>query len=243
MKIGYSMPSAAPLFPEPPFVCKDNKVIRIVFRTSAEILRELVPEPLLPNPDQLAFIYIDDIHIVAPVKINYLEVGIGIPALFDGALGYYFAFLYLDSPLAIITGREIWGWPKKEAEITFTEKDKLFKASVRREGVSLVQASVNTTEQVVPIPSQPDSPAFNLKLIPSVKRNHPPEVLQLTSTITTSEKKVFFRGDAKLSFTSSGTDPLGRIPILEILSGEQYIEDMTLDCGDVLYDYLSENKK
>jgi acetoacetate decarboxylase len=35
---------------------------------------------------------------------------------------------------------------------------------------------------------------------------------------------------------------LGSLPVLEIISGEQYVEDMTLDCGEVLFDYLTENR-
>jgi acetoacetate decarboxylase len=242
MKFGYSMPSASPLYPEPPYYYKGNRVMAITFRTTAEILRELVPMPLLPNPDNLAFIYIGEFNVVSPVQANYREVGIGIPAIFKEILGSYFAYLYLDPPLAIVPGREIWGWPKKDAEIAFNTKKGTYQATVRRESVTLVNASVNAVEQIKPIPSQPDLPAFNLKLVPSVKKNHSPDVLQLTSAMTVSEKKELFKGKAKLSFSSSGSDPLGRIRVLEILGGEQYTEDLSLDCGDVLFDYLTENQ-
>jgi acetoacetate decarboxylase len=241
MKFGYSMPSASPLYPEPPYFYKGNRVMAITFRTTAEILRELVPMPLLPNPDNLAFIYIGDFNVVSPVQANYREVGIGIPAIFKETLGSYFAYLYLDPPLAIVPGREIWGWPKKDAEIAFTAKEGIYQASVRREGVTLVTASVNAIEQIKPIPIQPGLPAFNLKLVPSVQKNHSPDVLQLTSATTVSEKKELFKGEAMLSFASSESDPLGRIQILEILGGDQYTEDLSLDCGDVLFDYLVEN--
>lgn len=242
MKFGFSMPSASPLYPEPPYYYKGNRVMAVTFRTTAEILRELVPMPLLPNPDNLAFIYIGDFNVVSPVQTNYREVGIGIPAIFKETLGSYFAYLYLDPPLAIVPGREIWGWPKKDAEITFTAEKGLFQATVNREGVALIRASVNVSEQVKPIPNQPDIPAFNLKIVPSVKKNHPPDVLQLTSATTISEKKELSRGEAALSFASSPTDLLERMPVLEIISGEQYIEDLSLDCGEVLFDYLTENQ-
>jgi acetoacetate decarboxylase len=243
MKFGYSMPSASPLYPEPPYYYKGNKVIAITFRTTPEILQELVPAPLVPNPDNLAFIYIGEFKVVSPIKVNYKEVGIGIPAIFKDILGSYFAYLYLDPPLAIVPGREIWGWPKKDAEITFTAEKGIYQVKVFREGVTLVTVSVNAAEKVTPIPAQSDLPAFNLKVVPSVKRNHSPDVLQLTSAITVSEKNELFRGEAKLSFASSGSDHLGRIPVLEILGGEQYTEDLSLDCGDVLFDYLSEIPK
>jgi acetoacetate decarboxylase len=102
---------------------------------------------------------------------------------------------------------------------------------------------VNASERVEPIPDQPNTPSFNLKLIPSVKKNHPPDVLQLTSTTISSKKKALYRGPVTLELNSTVADPLGRIPVLEIISGEQSIEDMTLDCGDVLFDYLTQNQK
>jgi len=243
MKFGYSMPSASPLYPEPPYYYKGNRVIAITFRTTPEILQELVPTPLVPNPDNLAFIYIGEFKVVAPVIANYKEVGIGIPATFKDIRGSYFAYLYLDPALAIVPGREIWGWPKKDAEITFNGENGIYLASVCREGVTLVSISLDAAEQVTPIPDQTDLPAFNLKAVPSVKRNHSPDVLQLTSAVTVSKKKELFRGEATLSFASSESDHLGRIPVLEILSGEQYTEDMSLDCGEVLNDYLSEISK
>ena len=49
-------------------------------------------------------------------------------------------------------------------------------------------------------------------------------------------------GEATLSFASSANDPLGDMPILEIVSGAQSIGDMILDCGDVLVDYLANNQ-
>jgi acetoacetate decarboxylase len=241
MKFGYSMPSVSPFYPAPPYYYKSNRAITIVFRTTAEILQELVPYPLLPNPDNLAFIYIGEFNVDAPLKGKYKEAGIGIPVIFKEKFGNYFVSLYLDSPHAIVGGREIWGWPKKDAEITFTAEQGMFQASVSREGTALITASVNATEQVKPIPNQPDIPAFNLKIVPSVKKNHPPDILQLTSAITVSVKKELARGGATLSFASSPTDQLGKITILEIVSGEQSIDDLSLDCGEVLFDYLTEN--
>jgi acetoacetate decarboxylase len=241
MKFGYSMPSTAPLYPEPPFHYENNTVISIVFRTAPETLQELVPAPLRPNPDHLAFIYVGVFNV--PGKATYREAGVGIPAFFGETFGSYLVYLYLDPALAIIPGREIWGWPKKDAEITFTEEQRTFHASVIREGVTLIRASVNASERVEPIPDQPDTPSFNLKLIPSVKKNHPPDILQLTSTTVSSRKKELYRGPATLAFTSATADPLGNIPVLEIISGEQSIEDMSLDCGDVLFDYLPQNQQ
>ncbi len=239
MKFGYSMPSTSPLYPQPPFYFENNKIISSVFTTTPEALRELVPAPLLPNPQNLAYIYIGIFNV--PQRGIYKEAGIGIPAIFGEKIGNYVLYLYLDEAFAIVPGREIWGWPKKEAEITFTEERGLYNASVNRLGTTIINLSVDNLEAIEPIPDAPNTPNINLKIIPSVKKNHAPDVLQLTTSMAISKKKTLFQGKATLVFNSSPDDPLGDLPVLDIVSGDQYIEDMSMDCGDVLFDYLKEN--
>jgi acetoacetate decarboxylase len=242
MKFGYSMPSASPLYPESPYYFNSNRVISIIFRTTTEILQELVPVPLRPNPDNLAFVYIGEFNVDAPLKGKYREAGVGIPTIYKGKVGNYFVSLNLDSAHAIVGGREIWGWPKKDAEITFTVTQDLFQARVRRAGITLITASVNAVEKVELIPDQPDFPPFNLKIVPSVQKDHFPDILQLTSAITVSARKELARGSATLSFASSPADQLEKQLILEIIGGEQYVGDLSLDCGEVLFDYLKESQ-
>ncbi len=240
MKFGYCMPTLSPLYPEPPITFTDNDMISVLFRSSPATLRALVPAPLLPNPDNLAFVYIGNLNIDSPLKGKYKEAGLGIPVLFNGKPGNFFAVLYLDSTPAIAAGREIWGWPKKDAAITYTVDGGEIRASVTREGVTLVSVSVQAVQPVKPIPSGHQFPAINLKIIPSVEKNGPPAVLQLTSTPTVAEKKKLARGTATLTFQSSPSDELGKINIVEIISGEHSIENLRLDYGEILYDYLSE---
>jgi acetoacetate decarboxylase len=240
MKFGYSMPSTSPFYPEPPFYFENNKIISILFTTTKEALRELVPTPLLPNPQNLAYIYIGILNV--PQRGVYKEAGIGIPAFLGEKIGNYLLYLYLDEAFAIVPGREIWGWPKKDAEITFTEERGAYNARVSRAGTTIISLFLDNLEVVEPIPDSLNTPNFNLKIIPSVKKNHTPDVLQLTTSTVISRKKALYRGKATLVFNSSPDDPIGDLPVLDILSGEQSIEDMSMDSGDVLFDYLAENQ-
>ena len=240
MKFGYSMPSTSPFYPEPPFYFENNKIISIVFTTTKEALRELVPSPLLPNPQNLAYIYLGILNV--PQRGVYKEAGIGIPAFFGEKIGNYLLYLYLDEAFAIVPGREIWGWPKKDAEITFSEGAGTYNASVKRAGATIISLSLDNLEVVEQIPDPSNTPNINLKIIPSVKKGYPPDVLQLTTSTVLSRKKALFQGKATLVFNSSPDDPLDHLPVLDILSGEQSIEDMSMDCGDVLFDYLAGNQ-
>lgn len=240
---GYSMPGVAPLYEAPPYVYQGNRSINILFKTIPETIQALVPAPLVPNPDSVLFIYFAQFNVIAPYQYHYLEMGIGVPVLYSDIAGLYAVYLYLDKAGAIVPGREIYGWPKKDAEISFTEcKDKIA-AQVVRDGVVLADATLHNLEAVDPIPPQLGSPWFNLKLIPSVKKNAPPDVMQLTSTLIESEMKEMYTGSANLKLGSSVSDPLGEIPILAVLEGRFTVDDATLGFGDVVYDYLTEIDK
>jgi acetoacetate decarboxylase len=238
---GYAMPSVAPLYTAPPVQFQDNKIIRIFFKTTPELLQELVPKPLAPNQDNLMFIYVGELNIVD--MVSYKEVGIGVPVSFSEKPGNYAVYLYLDKAVPIVGGREIWGFPKKDAEITFEKEDNKISAKIVREGAELINASLNVLEKVDPIPSRPNLPWFNLKIIPSVKKGAPPDVKQITSTLLEYNVKELHRGMAKLEFGTSPLDPLGNIKVVEIIGGEYVINDFVLGYGDILHDYLTEEKK
>jgi acetoacetate decarboxylase len=242
MQAGYSMPSISSYFPGPPYQYQDNKGFSITFRTTPEVLRELTPTPLSPNPDNLAFVYVGEFNVVSPAPFTYMEAGIGIPVGFEETFGNFYVYLYLDSAVGIVAGREIWGFPKKDADFFFTEQHDTFHASVIRDGVTLINASIQASNQVEPNPALSKSTGFNLKLIPSARKNSPPDLLQLTTATLTTVLKELFTGEATLTLNSSPADRLGEIPVLEIVHGEQYVQDLTLDYGDVVFDYLSESQ-
>ena len=236
------MPRSAPLYPSPPYLYQGNRQISVTFRTTLQALQGLIPPPLVPNPQSRLFIYVAQFHVVAPFALNYMEAGIGVPASLSDTAGQYAVYLYLDKATAIVPGREIYGWPKKDAEISITDETEDVSAKVVRDGVMLIEATVKRSVRVDPIPKQPSAPWFNLKLIPSVKKDAPPDVMQLTSTLTGGETKELYTGSAALKFGSSAADPLGDIPIVEILGGSYSISDLTLGYGDVIYDYLGEGE-
>jgi acetoacetate decarboxylase len=212
-----------------------------VFRTTPEVLQELVPKPLLPNPYNLMFIYIGRLNIESQGlgRYDYLEAGIGIPVVFSKAPGNYPVCLFLNKALPIVGGREVWGWPKKDAEITFTETDGEISGRVERFGTVLMSLTGRLEKKVDPIPDQPELPWFLLKIIPSVRKNAPPDVWQLVSTRNIDVKtKELWNCTATFELGTSPLDALGKIKVAEIVSAQFSIGDFAMDYGEVLHDYL-----
>jgi acetoacetate decarboxylase len=237
-EMGYSIPSSAPLYLEPPYEYRNCWWMTIVFKSTPEVLKELVPEPLEPNPDNIVMVFLGSPR--AAGLGPYHEAVIAVPAKFRDMSGRYAAYLYLDSDIPIANGREIWGWPKKHAQFTITEANGMIRTTVERGGVEIIKASVVLAELIKePEKSPPPPPYFNLKIIPSVKLGAPPEVKQLTITkLENYAVKTGYTGSATLEFGMSPADPLHRIEVVQVLAGYYVQNQFDLPHGDVLYNYL-----
>ena len=241
---GYSMPGLFPLYSAPPVEFRDNRIMIVIFKTTPEVLRELVPQPLLPNPLSLMFVYIGSLNIKNAVtgRFNYLEAGIAIPVVYPStmATGNYAVCLYLNEAIPIAGGREVWGWPKKDGKLTFAEKDGEIMGRVERFGTGLMSVSGKRLKKVEPVPPQPQLPWILQKIIPSARKNAPPDIWQLVSTLNvnavTSE---LWDCTAKLEFGTGPQDPLGKIKVLEIVSAQFSVGGFDMDYGEVIHDYLA----
>ncbi len=232
-----SMPATAMAYPPPPISYRGNRQVTIMFKTSPEVLANLVPAPLQPNPDQLMAFYSALMHVTAPMEWTYKEVGLLVPVSYNGRPGNYFVCLYLDTVEGILAGREIWGFPKQQAEITYAEAEGGVTTSGERMGFPLFKASMRLEMQMTEIPPSPPGPFFNLKIIPSVRKDAPPAVLQLTSTEFVPQTTELYTGPATFEIGNLPFGPAGDIPILGIAAARFTVYDAVLDYGEVLVDY------
>jgi acetoacetate decarboxylase len=238
----YTMPRLSLLYFPPPIAFRDNRIITVIFKTSPEVLQKFVPKPLLPNPNNLMFIYVGRLNIASPLvgTYDYLEMGLCVPVVFSGSPGNYPIVLYLNKALPIVGGREIYGWPKKDAEITFSENGGQITARVERFGAELLSLNAKLEKKVDPIPSQPEMPWYLLKIIPSVKKDAPPEVWQLVSTTNTGNKtKELWNCTASFKLGTSAQDAWGDIKVLEIVGAQFVVDDFDMNYGEVVHDYLA----
>jgi acetoacetate decarboxylase len=240
---GFSMPVTSPLYPAPPWNYQNNKAIVIMFETTRDAIREILPKPLGAHAANYAFVYIGKYNIQSPTKLSFHEAGIGIPASYETTQGKYAAFQYTDKLLPIAGGREIWGSPKKDAQITLEEKGKRVTATVVRGGKTIIRASLNKDMKLKPDMGWPEAPWFSLKLIPSVRQGAPPDVWQLTAITVKDRFKELYAGKGTLEFNSTPEDPLGKFTILGLVAAQFAVYDFDLGYGEVLHDYLSGRKQ
>lgn len=246
----FRMPFVAPASNEVPLHYSDSRRVTVFFKTTPEAIRKLVPKPLVPNPNNIMGIMACHWNAKGFQNLEFndgggkiLEVALLTPVGLEEKRGAYIVMIYLDNASRIPMSREIWGFPKKLADVTFDESDKTFSSTVKINGTRILQLDFERTAKVEPVPPSQPSYVFNLKKIPSIRRDAPPEVLQITSTLTDFKVKEQWKGKAALKFGSLPMEPLGEIPVLKILAANESHIEGTMDYGDVLYDYIARGKK
>lgn len=234
----YSMPAVGPAYPPPPWRYRDCRLLVLTLRSDPEVVKRLVPAPLVPNAKGVVMMWLAEMHATEPFELDYLEYGLGVPVEHDGQQGIYCTHLYLDDDTAIAGGREIWGWPKKLAAMAFTVEGNRVTATATRKGVEIIRAEFEAGSDL-PLEDLPQH-FINFKIIPSVRAGTPPDVCQLNDCPMLRRTRSQKEGKATLALRSSAVDALGELPVHEILQARFSIADIELPLGETIHDYLAE---
>src|ERR1700680_4323052 len=110
----FAMPLTSPAYPPGPYRFVDREYLVITYRTDADKLRAVVPEPLqIEEPlVKYEFIRMPDSTGFG----DYTESGQVIPVSLRGRKGGYTHCMFLNDDPPIAGGRELWGFPKKLAQ-------------------------------------------------------------------------------------------------------------------------------
>ncbi|MGH8750108.1 MAG: acetoacetate decarboxylase, partial [Burkholderiales bacterium] len=105
---------ASPSYPRGPYRFIDREYLIVTYESDPSAIREALPEPLQPDGSNTVlyeFIRMPDSAGFG----DYTESGVVIPAVYKGEQVNFTAQMYLDDEPPIAGGREIWGFPKKNA--------------------------------------------------------------------------------------------------------------------------------
>jgi acetoacetate decarboxylase len=235
----FAMPLTSPAFPRGPYRFTNREFLIITYRTDADALRALVPEPLeVPEPlVKFEFIRMPDSTGFG----DYTESGQVIPVTFQGVKGAYSHAMYLNDFPPIAGGRELWGFPKKLASPRLlTEIDTLV-GTLDYGTVQIARATMGykhrSADQAAVLASLA-APNFLLKIIPHVDGS--PRICELVRYYTTEiALKGAWTAPGSLELHPHALAPVAELPVLKIESALHFVADLTLDLGEVVYDYLS----
>ncbi len=244
----YSMPAPMPEYPPPPYRLGPLEGANLLCTLPSEVLRCLVPEPLVinteGNAEGLLWIYLVHIAAAKPLPLPYHELGIFVPVTCAGQQGLFALALFLDESLPITIGREVWGFPKRFADsVTLNCDDNCCSGKLVHEGSTLFAASFRVTDKVTDLSGDQPARVYTHRMIPSWNPDQP-SVNQLVGLnwISTNETRLE-AADAKLEVAFPASSQLSLLNNMRCIKAwYSRTEACTLEGGEVVRDFLTSSQ-
>lgn len=218
-----------------PFMAEftDAEVLSLVFRTDPAFVADVVPRPLRPAPEPLAQAFVAR-YPRTNFGVTYNEAAMFVPVTHRGEPGAYCLTMPVDDDVAMIGGREQFGFPKKIAAITLDCDGDTVVGRVARKGSEILTLEAELTEpadvdQNRPPGMRPRSRdldghscylmtcfLFKAFMSPNGRRfDYLPRLVREGVLMRPGDD--LRTGTGKIAFHSSAQDPLGDIPVRDIV--------------------------
>jgi len=234
-------PIGAPAYPPGgPYRFVDREYLLITYRTDAEALRAVVPEPLTAGDPLVTFevMRMPDVTGLG----TFTESGQVLTVEHEGQPAAYLHAMYVDSAGSIASGREISAFPKKSGAARLhldvdTLVGTLDYGTVRVATATMGWKHAPLDEAVAR--AEITRPTYALKVLPGYDRR--PRILELVrSQITDLTITGSWTGPARLQLFDHALAPLADLPVREVLSAMHVRCDLTLGRPSVVHDYLED---
>jgi acetoacetate decarboxylase len=223
----------------------DSEVLWVIARTDGDVVASLLPSPLRVPREPLAYAFVT--HYRKPSFTGaYREGALFVAAEYRRQSGWYCLAMPADDDTAVVSGREIQGFPKKMADRISLEHDEAagghVVGSVTRNGVEILRiegsypqpvaaAELPLTGRCVDLDGRVSYAAASLlfKLGVSASGSGLAHLPQLVRQVTLFTPRAGQRiGAATLQLRSTPTDDLGAVPVGEIVHTGFGVFDVTM---------------
>ncbi|WP_085727217.1 acetoacetate decarboxylase [Pseudomonas sp. R37(2017)] len=234
----YAMPIVSPAYPQPPSWFLDRPSLTISYRTDIELVRAMVPEPLVVKDPivSLSFLW-----MVAPGIGDYYEFAQGISCYLGDEAVSFRPLMVAENVTAIMLGREVWGLPKKFGHPRVGQNNESYVGTLEYDGTLVARASMAYKYQEIDLAEASKSmrtPGVVLKVIPDVDGKTPRIAELVRFEYSTVELKEAWTGAASLELFDHEAVPIAALPVREIVSVRHTLGNYLLAPGKVVHDYL-----
>lgn len=221
-------------------------MITVLWETKPEIVEHILPPPLKPVSRPIVMAFIAN-YPSTNQGLPYFEGALTLRCEFKGEMGNYYLAMPVTDDRAMFGGREIFGFPKKIANVHLERNDKKVYAYSERVGVKNVEIKANLTGKF----SDPETSKIikELGLLPGRKKNtvnynfkcfpapnkegfdYNPWLVKQETVVSAKSMEM---GEAEITLKSTIHDPWGEIEIVKVLGALYLKTDNTMLPGEVL---------
>ncbi|TFG01202.1 MAG: acetoacetate decarboxylase [Promethearchaeota archaeon] len=225
--------------------------LAVYWETKPEIVKKLLPPPLKPTKHPIASAFVAN-YPKTNFGVVYKEAALFLYAEYDGIIGMYCLAMPVDDDMAMIGGRELFGYPKKMSTIHFHHDNKKTEGWVERHGITYVKLQLegnnklnekNALNILMDLGLNPQKPGvitYNYKFFRSPTYDsfdYNPRLIREEITMQASELQM---GTAQITLTDSKYDPWSEVEIVKILGGIYLKTDSQMQPGEVVAEITQE---
>lgn len=194
------------------------------FATTKEFARSVLPPCLSPSPSPCITIgfsaFMEWIEGVPNRDGRDRAMILGINAAYGEAEGSYYLTVVETEEMNIVTGRELWGMPKKMGVIDMFEEGERFHGFASRKGFDLIELTASLGDPAPSVPVEETEYYFDLRGYFSVNGESVSEPQLVIFNNVTRSKRLRSITSATVTVADSPLDPgIGTIPLGRFLDG------------------------
>ena len=122
----------------------DAEMLTLVWETTPEAITKLLPPPLKPAQKPVVLAFVAN-YPSTNFSLPYKESALLVRASFEGQEGFYCLSMPVTNDMAMAGGREIWGYPKKLANIALQREGGTAYGFINVASTSQLSASILVT--------------------------------------------------------------------------------------------------
>ncbi len=229
----------------------DAEMLVTYWETKQEVVKKLLPPPLKPAKIPVASAFVAN-YPKTNFGVTYKEAALFIFAEYKGIVGMYCLSMPVDNDIALILGRETFGYPKKFATMHVKKEGDRVEGWFERHGVRVFEASAKLTNkpntgdamkillQLGLNPAKPSSIVYNFKYFQAPDLTSFDFAPRLMREEITMKPSIMNIGEAKVKLNPSEKDPWSEIEVVRELGALYLVSDNSMRPGKIVGEVDSE---
>lgn len=224
----------------------DAEMLVVFWETKPDIVARLLPPPLKPAANPIAMAFVAN-YPRTNFDVTYRESALFLRAEFEGEEGGYCLSMPVTNDIAMAGGREIFGFPKKIADVQLIRKGNTYEGWTERRGIRFMEIRAQMTGKfnvgdaqgmVMGADIHPDGStegvSYNFKHFPAPEGMGFDYNPRLVKQVTTMRPKEVQIGEAEVLLHPSDYDPWAEVEIVRVLGAIRTVGDNSMKSGAVV---------
>jgi len=224
----------------------DAEMLVVFWETKPDIVRRLLPAPLKPAAQPLVTAFVAN-YPRTNFDVTYQESALFLRAEYEGEEGSYCLAMPVTNDIAMAGGREIFGFPKKIADVQLNRKGDTLEGWTERRGIRFMEIRAKMTGKFnaedaagmlmntsMNEDGSTDGVSYNFKHFPAPEGMGFDYNPRLVKQVTTMRPKEFQIGEAEVLLHRSDYDPWAEVEIVRILGAVYTVGDNSMKSGAVV---------